>query len=70
MFDRRTSMNRTAMRSVWKSDLPPAVPVLVKNVREHPVAFAGSEGLEGFDIAGDKALHSHASAFGTTKVVP
>jgi hypothetical protein len=57
------------MRSVWKSDLPPAVRVVAKNVRAHPVAFAGSEGREGFDIAGAKALHSFATAFGSTEIV-
>jgi len=46
------------MRSVWNNDLPPAVCVLTKNVRGHPVALFGSDGLEGFDIAAAKALHS------------
>ena len=49
-------MKSSAMRSVWKSDLSPAVRVVVKNVRAHPVEFAGSEGREGFDMAGAKAL--------------
>ena len=40
-------MKRFAMRSVWKSDFPPAVRVVTKNVRGHPVALSGSEGLEG-----------------------
>jgi len=70
MVDRRTSMKRLAMRSVWNSDLPPAVLVVAKNVRGHPVALFGSEGREGFDIAGAKAHHPFAIAFGTTKVVP
>jgi hypothetical protein len=59
-------MKRSAIRSVWKSDRPPAVRVVTKNVRAHPVAFAGSEGREGFDIAGAEVLHSLASAFDTT----
>jgi len=50
------------MRSVWNNDLPPAVRVVAKNVRAHPVAFAGSEGREGFDIAEAKALHPFAFA--------
>jgi hypothetical protein len=50
-------MKRFAMRSVWNSDLPPAVRVVAKNVLAHPVALVGSEGLDGFDIAGAKALH-------------
>jgi hypothetical protein len=50
-------MKRFAMRSVWKSDFPPAVRVVAKNVRWHPVALFGSEGREGFDIAGAKAHH-------------
>jgi ABC-type amino acid transport substrate-binding protein len=54
------------MRSVWKSDRPPAVRVVTKNVRAHPVAFAGSEGREGFDIAVAQALQSPAGDFGTT----
>jgi hypothetical protein len=45
------------MRSVWKSDLPPAVRVVAKNVREENEALDGSEGREGIDIAGAKALH-------------
>ena len=44
------------MRSVWKSDLPPAVRVVTKKVRGHPVALSGLEGREGFDIAGAEAL--------------
>jgi hypothetical protein len=58
------------MRSVWKRDLPPAVRVVTKNVRAHPTALFGSEGREGFDIAGAKALHTFTFAFGTTEVVP
>jgi hypothetical protein len=46
-----------AMRSVWKSDLPPAVRVVTKNVRGQYEALDGSEGREGIDIAGAKALH-------------
>jgi hypothetical protein len=53
------------MRSVWNNDLPPAVRVVAKNVRAHPVAFAGSEGREGFDIAAAQALQSPAIAHGT-----
>jgi hypothetical protein len=45
------------MRSVWKSDLLPAVRVVTKNVRGLYEAQDGSEGLEGIDIAGAKALH-------------
>jgi hypothetical protein len=56
MVDRRTSMKRSAMRSVWKRDLPPAVRVVTKKVRGHPVALLGLEGREGFDLAGAKAL--------------
>jgi len=48
-------MKSSAMRSVWNRDLPSAVRVVVKNVRACPVAFAGSEGREGFDSAGAKA---------------
>jgi alkanesulfonate monooxygenase SsuD/methylene tetrahydromethanopterin reductase-like flavin-dependent oxidoreductase (luciferase family) len=44
--------------------------VVAKNVRGHPVALFGSEGREGFDIAGAEALHLFAIVFGTTKVVP
>jgi hypothetical protein len=40
------------MRSVWKIDLPPAVLVDAKNVRGKPFELLGSEGREGFDIAG------------------
>jgi hypothetical protein len=56
MVDRRNSINEFAIRSVWKSDLPPAVRVVTKNVRGHPVAFSESDGRDGFDIAGAKAL--------------
>jgi hypothetical protein len=45
------------MRSVWKSDLPPAVRVVTKNVRGQNEAIDVSEGREGIDIAGAKALH-------------
>jgi hypothetical protein len=45
------------MRSVWKSDLPPAVRVVTKNVRGQKEALDGSEDREGIDIAGAKALH-------------
>jgi hypothetical protein len=44
------------MRSVWRSDFPPAVLVVAKNVRGHPVALFGFDGREGLDIAGAKAL--------------
>jgi len=43
------------MRSVWKSDRPPAVRVVTKNVRGDPVASLGFDGREGFDIAGAEA---------------
>jgi hypothetical protein len=55
IVDLRTSMKRVAMRSVWKSDLPPAALVVAKNVRGNPFELSGSEGREGFDIAGAKA---------------
>jgi hypothetical protein len=58
------------MRSVWKSDLPPAVRVVTKNVRGQNEALDESEGLEGIDIAGAKALHFPGDAGGTTEVVP
>jgi len=58
------------MRSVWKSDFPPAVRVVAKNVRADPVAFAGSDGREGFDIAGAKALHLIAVALARLKSCP
>jgi hypothetical protein len=45
------------MRSVWKSDLPPAVRVVTKYVRGQNEAIDESEGREGIDIAGAKALH-------------
>jgi hypothetical protein len=45
------------MRSVWKSDLPPTVRVVTKNVRGQKEALDGSEGREGIDIEGAKALH-------------
>jgi hypothetical protein len=70
MVDRKTSMKSSAMRVVWKSDFPLAVRVVAKNIRAHPVALLGSEGREGLDIAGAKAHHPFAAAFGTTKVVP
>jgi hypothetical protein len=70
MVDRRTSIIKSAILSVWKSDLPPAVRVVAKNVRGHPVELFGSDGREGLDIAGAKALHFFAIAYGTTKVVP
>jgi hypothetical protein len=43
------------MRSVWKSDFPPAVRVVTKNVRWQNDALDGSEGREGIDIAVAKA---------------
>jgi hypothetical protein len=70
MVDRKTSMKSSAMRVVWKSDFPLAVRVVAKNVRAHPVVPFGSEGREGFDIAGAEAHHPFVVAFGTTKVVP
>lgn len=45
------------MRSVWKTDLPPAVREVTKNVRGLYEALDESEGREGIDIAGAKALH-------------
>ena len=62
-------MKRFAMRSVWNNDFPPAVRVVTKNVCGCPVALLGSDGREGFDMTGDKALHT-LQAFGTTEVVP
>jgi len=70
MVDRRTSIKRFAMRSVWKRDRPPAVWVLTKNVRGHPMALFGSEGREGFDIAGAKALHTLLSLTARLKSCP
>jgi hypothetical protein len=58
------------MRSVWKSDFPPAVRVVTKNVRGEKEALAEFEGREGIDIAGAKALHFPGDAGGTTEVVP
>jgi hypothetical protein len=49
-------MKRPAIRSVWKIDLPPAVALVTKKVRECPLALFGSDGREGFDIAGAEAL--------------
>ena len=48
-------MNSWAIRSVWNSDLPPAVLVVAKKVRSCPFDSCGSDGLDGFDIAGAKA---------------
>jgi hypothetical protein len=62
-------MKRLAIRSVWNNDLPPAVRVVTKKVREHPVALIGAEGREGFASQGLKPS-SFCIAFGTTKVVP
>jgi hypothetical protein len=56
MIERRTSMKRFAIRSVWNRDFPPAVREVAKNVRGNPFELLGSEGREGFDIAGAKAL--------------
>jgi hypothetical protein len=50
-------MKSSVIRSVWRIDLPPAVPELTKKVRGHPVASLGFEGRKGFDIAGAEALH-------------
>jgi len=50
-------MKRSAMRVVWNSAFPPAVLVVVKNVRGDTAALFGSDGRDGFDIAGAKALH-------------
>jgi hypothetical protein len=58
------------MRSVWKSDLPPAVRVVTKNVRGQNAALDGAAGREGIDMAGAKALDSYRAVFGTTEVVP
>ena len=63
-------MNNPAMRSVWKSDLPPAVRVVTKNVRGYNEALDGSEGREGIDIAGAKALHFKGVTGGTAEAVP
>ncbi|MGD0830287.1 MAG: hypothetical protein ABR907_05040 [Terracidiphilus sp.] len=57
------------MRSVWNSDLAPAVRVVTKNVRGLYEARDGSEGREGIDIAGAKALHSQGAG-GTAEAVP
>lgn len=43
---------------------------IFRNAREGWGALHGSEGWEGFDIAGAKALRPFVIAFGTTKVVP
>jgi len=48
-------MNSCAMRSVWNNDLPPAALVVAKKVRNCPFELRGSDGLDGFDIAGAKA---------------
>jgi hypothetical protein len=58
------------MRSVWKSDRPPAVRVVTKNVRGEKEALAEFEGREGIDIAGAKALQLFTLGYGTTEVVP
>jgi hypothetical protein len=58
------------MRVVWNNDLPPAVLVVTKNVRDSPVACAGSDGLEGLAMAGAKARLLFSRAVGTTKVAP
>jgi hypothetical protein len=55
------------MRSVWKSDLPPAGRVVTKNVRGQNEALDGPEGRERIDIAGAKALHFYWGAGGTTE---
>ena len=70
VWDRRTSTNRLAMRSVWNNGLPPAVRVLVKNVRARPVALIGLDGREGLDIAGAKALRPFASHLARLKSCP
>jgi len=59
-------MNSEAMRSVWNSDLPPAVLVVAKKVRNCLFESRGSDGLDGFDIAGAKARY-FLRLFGTTK---
>lgn len=51
-------------------DLLPAVRVVTKNVRGENDAADGSEGRDGFDIAGAKALSFFVFSYGTTKVVP
>jgi len=58
------------MRVVCKTDLLPAVRVVTKNVRGENDAADGSEGRDGFDIAGAKALSFFLFSYGTTKVVP
>lgn len=62
-------MNSWAMRSVWKSDLPPIVRVVMKKVRNCPLEFCASDGLDGFATTGAKA-HSFFSTIGTIEVVP
>lgn len=51
-------MNNSAARVVWNNDRPPAVDVVTKNVRDSPVACAGSEGLDGLAMTGAKARSS------------
>jgi hypothetical protein len=63
-------MKRFAMRSVWKSDFPPAVRVVAKNVCGHPAALFGSDGREGLDIAGAKARHPFLSPSARLKSCP
>jgi hypothetical protein len=58
------------MRSVWKSDLPPAVRVVTKNVRGENEALDGAEGREGIDIAGAEALHFLLSLAARLKSCP
>jgi len=57
---------------VWSGRVifPLAVRVVAKNVRGHPVALFGSDGREGFDIAGVEARRPFAIAFGTPEVAP
>jgi hypothetical protein len=70
IFSLKTSINSSAIRFAWKSDLPPAVRVVTKNVRAEKDAADLSDGRDGFDIAGAKALPLSPIACGTTKVVP
>ncbi len=57
------------MRSLWKSDLPPMVLVVTKNVRNCPLEFRGSDSLDGLAMAGAKA-HFFSFTIGTIEVMP
>lgn len=67
MYALRTSIKSSAIRFVWKSDLPPAVREVTKNVRGENDARDLSEGRQGFDIAEAKALHLFKIECGTTE---